>query len=527
MTDSSPSDSRPNVLFIITDQHRADHVGFMGNDVVRTPHLDALAARGTVFESAWVSNPVCMPNRSTLVTGRMPSSHGVITNDRSLDWGVNTYIRRFRAEGYRTGLLGKSHLQNGISRLTSQDNDLERSTANAWPDGWNELEFSEHYLDADIDFRGDFPDDFYGFDTTELSLSHGASVEGHHYHWAMERGARHEDLVVPQSADNPMARGGDPWWQVYDPPYGEEFHSSSFVADRTINFIEDAAAEGSPWLAWASFPDPHHPFTPPGQWYDRHDPNDMELPATFDDPMDGAPAFLKMIQQRSVDDMRNWVDLIGATSPEVTRAAIAANYGTIEMIDDRVGQILAAVERLGQTDNTIVVFTADHGDMMGDHHLLLKGMMHYRGCTQVPMVIADPRRSPSRTTSLISSIDLPSTLLDLCDIDGYHGMQSICQTPVLDDPSASVRDAVLIEDDIDMALPPVFPTSIRTLITPTHRFSRYATGEDQLYELGTDDDECTNLSATDPQLRGELMEQLTDAMIAHANKAGGVHATTT
>ncbi len=98
--------------------------------------------------------------------------------------------------------------------------------------------------------------------------------------------------------------------------------------------------------------------------------------------------------------MRYWVDLIGATSPEVTRAAIAANYGTIEMIDDRVGQILAAVERLGQTDNTIVVFTADHGDMMGDHHLLLKGMMHYRGCTQVPMVIADPRRSPGRTSSL-------------------------------------------------------------------------------------------------------------------------------
>lgn len=527
MSDSTDQNSRPNVLFIITDQHRADHAGFMGNTVVKTPHLDALAARGTVFESAWVSNPVCMPNRSTLATGRMPSSHGVITNDRSLDWGANTYIRRFRAEGYRTGLLGKSHLQNGISRLTSQDGHLERSTANAWPDGWNELEFSEHYLDGSIDFRHDFPDDFYGFDTTELSLNHGASVEGHHYHWAMERGARHEDLVVPQSSDNPMARGGDPWWQVYDPPYGEEFHSSSFVADRTINFIEEAAVEGSPWLAWASFPDPHHPFTPPGRWYDRHDPNDMELPATFDDPMVDAPQFLKMIQQRTVGDMRNWVDLIGATSPEVTRAAMAANYGTIEMIDDRVGQILAAVERLGQTDNTIVVFTADHGDMMGDHHLLLKGMMHYRGCTQVPMVIADPRREPGRTSSLISSIDVPQTLLDLCDIDGFHGMQGVSQTPVLDDTTASVRDAVLIEDDIDMALPPIFPTSIRTIITPTHRYSRYTTGEDQLYELGTDDDERTNLSSADATLRTTMLEQLADTMLDHTNKAGGVHATAT
>ena len=222
--------------------------------------------------------------------------------------------------------------------------------------------------------------------------------------------------------------------------------------------------------------------------------------------------------------MIQWVGLAGATSPQVTRAAIAANYGTIEMIDDRVGQMLATIEELGQTDNTIVVFTSDHGDMMGDHHLLLKGFMHYRGCTQVPMVITDPRRTPSRTSSLISSIDVPSTLLDLCEIDGYHGIQGVSQTPVLDDASASVRDVVLIEDDVDMPMPPMFPTSIRTLITPTHRYSRYDTSEDELYELGTEDDERTNLSSTDPQLRATLIEQLTDTMIAHTDKARGAHA---
>ena len=483
-------------------------------------HLDALADRGTVFDSAWVSNPVCMPNRSTLMTGRMPSSHGVITNDRSLDWGANTYVRRLRREGYRTGLLGKSHLQNGISRLTSRGKAIEPSTFDPWPKGWNELEFQERYRDG----IPEWPDDFYGFDTAELSLNHGAAVEGHHYQWAIERGARPEDLTVPQSADNPRRRGGDTWWQVYEPPYGEEFHSSTFVADRTISFMEEATADGSPWLAWASFPDPHHPFTPPGQWYDRHDPNDIELPATFDDPLDGAPAYLPHIRNRSVHDMRQWVDLIGATSPEVTRAAIAANYGTIEMIDDRVGKILAAVERLGQTNNTIVVFTTDHGDMMGDHHLLLKGFMHYRGCVQTPLVIADPRRAAGRTSSLASSIDLPSTLLDLCGIDGYHGMQGVSQVPVLDDPGTVVRESVLIEDDVDMAMPLPFPSSIRTLITPTHRYSRYDTGEDEVYELGTDDDERTNLAPNDARLRAELIEQLADTMIAHTDKAHGAHA---
>lgn len=92
MTGEDAMAKRPNVLFIITDQHRADHVGFGGNGVVRTPNLDAIAERGTVFANAWVANPVCMPNRSTLVTGRMPTAHGVVFNDRSHEWGANTHV---------------------------------------------------------------------------------------------------------------------------------------------------------------------------------------------------------------------------------------------------------------------------------------------------------------------------------------------------------------------------------------------------------------------------------------------------
>lgn len=200
---------------------------------------------------------------------------------------------------------------------------------------------------------------------------------------------------------------------------------------------------------------------------------------------------------------------------------MAANYGSIEMIDDRVGRILSTIERLGQTDDTIVVFTADHGEMMGDHHLLLKGFMHYRACTQVPYVIVDPRRPAGRSRSLASSIDLPVTLLDLCDLEGYHGLQGVSQAPVLDDPTVSMRDAVLIEEDMDMQPMPPFPTSIRTLITPTHRYSRYDTGEDELYELHTDDDERTNLADVDTTLRNELVGRLADAMIAHTDKASG------
>ncbi len=505
--------ARLNVLLIITDQHRADHVGFMGNQVVQTPNLDALAARGMVFESAWVSNPVCMPNRSSIMTGRVPSAHGVIFNDRSLEWGANTHVRQFRAAGYRTGLLGKSHLQHGMSRNSIHVAPGGASIADPYPQGWDTLEHDERYLDGEPEW----PEDFYGFDHVQLSIDHGARVTGHHYRWALERGVDPGDLLAPQTPENRRRRGGAVWWQVYDPPYDEEIHSTSFVADRAIDFIETAAAEGSPWLAWASFPDPHHPFTPPGRWYDRHRPQDMELPATFDDPLDGAPEYLKGLRGRSVHKMRQWVALTGATSPEVVRAAMAANYGSIEMVDDRIGQILATVDRLGQTDNTIVVFTADHGDMMGDHGLLLKGFMHYRGTLQVPLLIVDPRRGAGRSASLASSVDIGPTLMGLCGIEPYHGIQGVSLEPVLDDDAATVRDSVLIEDDLDEPDGGRIPSTIRTLITAEHRYTRYSSGEDGVYELGTADDERTNLAA-EPALRAKLVDGLADAMMAHVDK---------
>ena len=210
-----PDDRGPNVLFVITDQQRADHAGFMGNPVVRTPHLDELAERGTVFESAWVANPVCMPNRCSIMTGRMPSSHGVIFNDRSLEWTANTHVRAFRAAGYRTALLGKAHLQHGMSRNSMAIAPGGPSVEASFGAGWDEWEHDERYWDeAPV-----LPEDFYGFDHVELSIDHGARVSGHHYRWAVDRGADPTHLRVPQTADNPRRRGGDVWWQVYDPPY--------------------------------------------------------------------------------------------------------------------------------------------------------------------------------------------------------------------------------------------------------------------------------------------------------------------
>jgi arylsulfatase A-like enzyme len=312
--------TKPNVLFIITDQQRADHVGFMGNQVVRTPHLDAIAARGMVFDNAWVANPVCMPNRSSIMTSRMPSVHGVIFNDRSLEWGAATHVRQFRNEGYRTALIGKSHLQHGMSRNSIGRVDGAATVNHGYADGWDTLEHFERY-ETEVP---EWPDDFYGFGHVELAIDHGARVTGHHLHWALDKGGRYEDLVVPYDSDAPARRRSDRWWQVYEPPYDPELHSTNFVTERTIEFIEEAAAADEPWYAWASFPDPHHPMTPPGEWFDKYNPADMELPGSIDDPMEHGPEYLRRVQKMSPTEQRAWVSPCGATDHELMLECIAA-----------------------------------------------------------------------------------------------------------------------------------------------------------------------------------------------------------
>jgi arylsulfatase A-like enzyme len=500
-----------NVLLIITDQQRADHVGLAGNPVVSTPHLDALAARSTVFERAHVANPVCMPNRSTIMTGRMPSAHGVIFNDRSLAPNANTFVRRLREHGYLTALIGKSHLQNGMSRNAATPFPGPPGLSDPWPAGWDEIEATERYEAGDPED----PADFYGFGRIELTLGHGSQVGGHHYRWARERGATHEQLVAGFAHDSDVPRRSPHWWQIHGAPFPEELYSTTFVTERTIDFIETSHSSGQPWMAWCSYPDPHHPLSPPTRWLDRHDPDDIELPGTFDDPGDNWPLHLRLI--RALGPTTDNPVLPFGPTPAQARAAIAATYGMIEFVDDGIGRVLATLDRLGIADDTVVVFTSDHGDMMGDHGLILKLAMHFRGCVRVPLLIHAPGRAPARTSSLASSIDVPHTLLDLCGVEEYRGMQGHSLAAVLEDSSVSVRDHVLIEEDFPMSeFGPGPPLKNRTLISDLGRYTRDTAGQEQLFDLIDDPDEMVDLSGPDrdPVRRAAMVEQLTDALIA-------------
>lgn len=511
--------SQPNVLFIITDQQRADHVGFMRNDVIATPNLDALAAGGAVFTNAWVANPVCMPNRSTILTGRMPTAHGVIFNDRSLDPNANTFARRMRGAGYDTALIGKSHLQHGMSRNSVVPFRGEPAVAAHHAAGWDTQEDFERYIgERDPELA-----DFYGFDDVELAIDHGARATGHHLSWALKEGGRREDLFVPYNDSSPAKKRSDTWWQIYQPPYDAALHSTSYVTGRSLAWLDDAARADKPWMLWCSFPDPHHPLTPPGEWFNRHNPADMVLPGSRHDPLDHAPAHLQMFRNTHPRDQRNWVAPCGYGDDALLAEAIAATYGMVEMIDDGVGQILARLTELGMREDTIVVFTSDHGDMMGDHGLFLKGFMHYRGTLQVPLVIDVPEQAPARTNALASSLDLCPTLLDLCQIRGFDGIQGRSLAPVLGNPDTEVNEHVLIEDDVSnitAKLTPL-PGKTRTVITNEFRYTRNSKGEEQLFDLQADPDEMTDLKHINTAARADMMEHLADALIAADDAARG------
>lgn len=507
--------SQPNILFLITDQHRADHVGFGGNDVVKTPNLDALAARSMVFERAYVANPICMPNRASIMTSRMPSVHGTRFNGVSLDWRSNTFVRRLRHGGYRTTHIGKSHLRNmGVNRqrvLGLYDYTLsEEAILPARQNDWNEMANFEDYA---VGPEGDF----YGFERAAFAIMHGDQVLGHYEHWLRSKGVQPDKILGPRNA----LERYDGWYQIYKTAVPVELHPSSYVADETIAEIDRAVQEERPFFIHASWPDPHHPFTPPGDYYGMYSPSAMPLPASFDDPhIDSMPHYRQMISapgEMLFHNVDGW-----APTEDQLRHALAAEYGCISLLDSCIGRVLAALERYGVADNTIIVFTSDHGDMFGDHGVMLKHAMHYEGCIRIPLLISTPGSAAGRTRAFASSIDLAPTLLELAGVEGYYGMQGHTLLPVLQSPQASVRNAVYIEEDQkeDMTGAGV-DTRMRTLVNDLGRLTVYEGHNHGELFAANDTLELHNLFGRPEaqDLQQTMVAQLLQSMLAHGESS--------
>jgi arylsulfatase A-like enzyme len=516
----------PSFILFLTDQQRADYLGCYGHPVVRTPALDSLAAAGVRFERCYVASPVCMPNRASLLTGRMPSVHGVRANGIPLRLDSVTFVDLLRAGGYDTVHIGKAHHQNfsgepPIWHGEPASESLQRPPADlaqaVRPDAGAAytVETPRRWQATD----GRPATDYYGFDTAEIVIGHGDQAGGDYAYWAKAKGVDLTELAgrehaLPHATSCPQA------WRTAVP---EDAYSTTYIAQRAMEFLRSRAASGSskPFFLVVSFPDPHHPFTPPGSYWDMYRAEEMPpLPAFSSTDWSASPYVAQLIRERAEGTAKTGGHAPFAVTEQEAREAQALTCGSISMIDDAIGKVLDESTACGFSQ-AVKIFTSDHGDYLGDHRILLKGPAAYQGLVRVPLIWQDPQAdresAPGAVTSLVSTIDLAPSILERAGLAAYEGMQGrsfLAQAH----GAASGRDHVLIEYDHQRVLPLTGkPPRVHTLVTGRWRLSLWRDLlEGELFDLQEDPNEFRN-RWNDPEhatVRAELLEQLARAQMA-------------
>ena len=516
---------RPNYILFITDQQRYDHLGCNGHPVLQTPNIDAMAAEGVNYGRFYVASPVCMPNRASLMTCRMPSSHGVRSLGVPLSHENVTFVELLRAAGYDTAMIGKSHFQNVTDRPVQIDPPEYRDGYQAPP-----RELSEA-IRSDLDnetYRYEqqrfweqedpkVPTPYYGFDDYISVLRHGANSGGDYEIWLKQEAPenlalRGRDIQHPHDYICP---------QAIRTKLPEEHYSTSYIAGRACEWIDARKNNPNPFLLCVSFPDPHHPFTPPGKYWDMYDPAEMPVPEAYAANDWDPPEYVKIAARDRARDktLGQRAGYTVAVSKQEALEARALTCGMISMIDDAVGRVRAAAIDAGVHDSTVQIFTSDHGDHLGEHRLLFKGAEQYDSLTHVPFIWADPQgRRGERTNELAQTHDIGTTILEHAKIEASIGMQGA----VLSVAGGSGRDAVHIQYETQRTQE-AFGTRprVHTIIEDRWRLSMYlGKCPNELFDLEADPGEMTNLWDSDAHMgiKSRLIERLAELEIAVANR---------
>lgn len=369
---------RPNILLLMADQHRADILGCAGDPVVCTPNIDRLAEEGVRFERAYCQGPLCMPARASLLTERYVRDHGVFENDSQVDLGTPTFLTALREAGYHTSCIGKMHL---------------------WVHGGGR---TRHTRERAGELRT------YGFDESIETVGKLANVgvRNAYSEYLEERGLykTYREFVGAR-----RYRTGTPVWNSDPIPLPEDAYIDAWHGRRVVDWLE-SRRDDRPFFQWVGFPGPHDPWDAPRTARQVYEGIDMPEPGTLtlpELPADGPfNLFLRVFMRHG--GTRGLTDAI---IQEVRRAY----YADVSVIDRAVGNIMAALERTGRLDDTWVVYTSDHGEMMGEHRMLMK-MVFYEPSVRVPLIVRPPagRREDSRVVDdLVEQLDLCATFREL------------------------------------------------------------------------------------------------------------------
>ncbi len=439
-------DENPNLLFIFTDEQRADTMAAYGNDRIEVPNLNRLASEGIVFERAYVTQPICTPSRASIMTGLYPHTTGCIRNNIPLPENVRTLPELADFSNYRKCYIGKWHLGDEI--------------------------FCQHGFDEWISTE-DMYRPYYrpGRNRYEHSSYHK---------WLVKNGFKPPETTEDGFSFFPRS------WTARLP---EEFCKPSFEAQEASRFIRENSDR--PFILYVNFLEPHMPFFGPRD--NQYDPDDVILPKNFHLlPKEDQPLKARLMVKEKI-----WYErLIGTRNPteDDWRRLIARYWGLISQVDTAIGRILDTLRECGLEKNTIVVFTSDHGDMMGSHQLIHKGFQ-FEEAVRVPLIIKIPGhpRSGSVIKDPVSQVDLVPTLLDYLGKPIPEGLEGYSWRPMLDGEGEIVEKDVFIEwfpegrsNEVDHP--------IRTIITSDGwKYNWSAYGQHELYNLNEDPLESTNL----------------------------------
>ena len=489
------------ILLVTTDQQRYDTLGCNGGTLARTPVVDRLAAEGIRYERAIPQSVVCMPSRSTILTGQCPTTHGVWMNGVPLPVDAPSVAQELHGAGYRTALVGKAHFEPYVDPfMRFTENTLARADTTTPPKGTHR-----------------------GFEHLEFA-THGAAGFLHYARWLE---AEHPEVLgqfypaIDIDLEVNSAGGGDtgaPQVNVNEVP--REWYHTDWVADRTIAWLDSLAADDD-WFCWMSFPDPHHPWDPPQSEVGRVDWREVPLPAGYPE----TPAEREKILDAKPRHWRLWYDgtlvsnyeapakWVPATlTADQVREVNARNAVECELIDEALGRVLAAIAARGWSDDLDVVFTTDHGELQGDFGLLFKGPCHVDSLMRLPLIWR-PAPSAAVAPAVISApvglVDLAPTLCDVAGIDTPAWMQGRSLPMTADAPAP---ERVLTEWDSELFGVEVH---LRTITRDGWVCTAYRPGtvhdgtEGELYDLADDPLQREN-RWDDPSQRSRRDDLVTD-----------------
>ena len=513
---------KPNFLIFVTDQHRADWLSCMGNKILQTPHIDNIAEHGVVFEQAYCNTPLCMPSRATMWTGLPSSVHSARTNGVDLDDKYPVLPQILHNNGYHTVSVGKIHLkawhmspERGNKNITDYDPKLLPECETVW----NERKCTR------------LPEGMWGLDAVHFFGGHGNYCFGEYMQWLQSQYPEEYEALRSKESTRQTTGKADNYYSTLP----LEHHYNEWISEHTIEELEKIP-ENKPFFMWCSFPDPHFPFGPPEPYCSSYRPDEMPDPIAWDDDRK------KMNELYHAEYYRDRGETSIDGGPceytlEQVKETKALAWGMVRHVDDCIGKVMDFLEHSGKLENTVVIFLADHGELMGDHGMYCKGPFHYEGLLHIPMVISWPGhfKQNGRTKALVSILDFMPTILELAEIpypDGpvkpwegpFEGKQLYSESPLpgksliplLTGKEERVQESILVEDDDDIRK--VF---LRTLITEDYKTKIYSDRTyGELFDRRNDPEERYNLwdEEDKKEIKQEMLWKLTQKMLACQNR---------